>query len=239
MQRLVKITDAYVQYLTQNGVFSLKDLFVSRKVPYKSISILKNINLTINKGDTIAIFGKNGSGKSTLLRLISKIVKPARGLVELNGIAAPIMALGVGLEMELTGYENIELALGLMQKKNDEKSLQKIISFSELNDETLKKALKTYSTGMIARLSFAVSFLSEADIYIIDEVLAVGDLGFQRKCIEHIHSLKQQNKTIVFVSHNPEEMKAVCEKGILMIDGEIASTGTSNQIAEQYTQMFN
>jgi ABC-type polysaccharide/polyol phosphate transport system ATPase subunit len=239
MQNIIEIQNAVVDYLTPNGVFSIKDFFVSFKMPYRSTTILKNINLQIEKGETLAVFGKNGSGKSTLLRLISKIIKPKSGQVKINGTVAPIMAISAGIELELTGMENIDLMLGLMGKNRTQQVIDSIAAFSELPIAILNQPIKTYSTGMVARLSFAISFLSDAEIFVIDEVLAVGDLGFQRKCIEHIHSLKEKNKTIIFVSHSPEEMKSICEKGILMENGEIVASGSSAEMAADYIKLFN
>ena len=238
MENIITVKNAYVNFLVPQGIFSAKDFFTSFKKPYTHVTILENINLEVNEGDSLAVFGKNGAGKSTLLRLLSGILKPDKGSVVCNGKIAPVMAIGAGLELEMSGFENIDLIMGLMGIKRAKEIKDRVIEFSELELNVLDQPLKTYSTGMVARLSFAISFVSDADIYVIDEVMAVGDLGFQKKCTHHIHSLIDKNKTIIFVSHNPQEMKSICEKGILLSEGKIIGTGNINEIATLYENLF-
>lgn len=220
------------------GVYSIKDLLTSFSRPFQYKTILDDITFTLAKGESLGILGRNGSGKSTLLRTMASIVKPYKGEVVCNGSIAPILALGVGLEMELTGYENIDLLLALYNQPRDKKSVQSIIDFSGLDDITLKQAVKCYSSGMLARLSFSISFANQCDIYIIDEVLAVGDLGFQSQCIQKINDLKAEGKSIIFVSHFPDEVERICEKAILLESGKIIYDGSATEVCAQYRKLF-
>jgi ABC-type polysaccharide/polyol phosphate transport system ATPase subunit len=220
------------------GIYSIKDLLTSFSRPFSYKTILEDISFTLQAGESLGILGRNGSGKSTLLRTMANIVKPYKGKIVCHGSIAPILALGVGLEMELTGYENIDLLLSLYGHSKDRQVIEDIIAFSELDDTTLKQAVKCYSSGMLARLSFSISFANDCSIYIIDEVLAVGDFGFQAKCIQKINSLKQEGKSIIFVSHFPDEVERICEKAILLDQGKIIQQGKSTEICKSYRQMF-
>jgi ABC-type polysaccharide/polyol phosphate transport system ATPase subunit len=172
------------------------------------------------------------------LRTIAGIIQPRQGQsVTVNGTFAPILAIGAGLELELTGYENIA-ALGLIwhppQKHN---AVQNIKDFSELSDEVLSMPVKQYSSGMVARLAFSISLANDSDILIIDEVLAVGDQGFQAKCLEKIYQIKDQGKTILFVSHFPDDVARICNKAILE-GGEMTHSGNSEEVCENYRRLF-
>jgi ABC-2 type transport system ATP-binding protein/lipopolysaccharide transport system ATP-binding protein len=172
MSRLLEYKHVFVKYRHNHaGIYSIKDLLTTFSRPFQYKTILNDISFTLEKGESLGILGRNGSGKSTLLRTMAGIVKPYKGSIECDGSIAPILALGVGLEMELTGYENIDLLLALYGQGRDPKRIADIIAFSELDDVTLKQAVKCYSSGMLARLSFSISFANDCDIYIIDEVL--------------------------------------------------------------------
>src|SRR5690606_5779995 len=155
------------------------------------------VSLTLDKGDSLGILGRNGSGKTTLLRAMAGVIKPNKGVIKLNGTVAPILAIGAGLELELTGYENISLLLSLYGLKTATHT-EAIKAFAELPEEVLKMPVKRYSSGMLARLAFSISLANDCDMLIIDEVLAVGDKGFQDKCMKKIFELKDQGKSIIF-----------------------------------------
>jgi len=240
MDTIIKIENVHVSFWQNNvGIYSLKDLITQRKKPFKTKTILHDISLEIQKGDSLGILGRNGSGKSTLLRTIAGIIKPAKGKVTVNGTFAPILAIGAGLEQELTGYENIGMLLALYgTAKRNTNAVDNIREFSELSNDVLSMPVKQYSSGMVARLAFSISLANDSDILIIDEVLAVGDQGFQAKCIDKIHQLKTQGTTILFVSHFPEGVLKICDNAILMEDGRITHRGTAQEICNNYRLLF-
>lgn len=221
------------------GIHSLKDLITQRKNPFNTKVILNNISFEVKRGECMGILGRNGSGKSTLLRAIAGLIKPKSGKVTINGTFAPILAIGAGLELELTGYENMDLLLSLYGTQNNHKdTVQSIIDFSELPHDVLKMPTKRYSSGMLARLAFSISIANEADILIIDEVLAVGDQGFQLKCMEKIYQIKNEGKTILFVSHFPDEVAKLCDVALLLENGNITHRGFAKDICDKYRQLF-
>ncbi len=238
-QPVIKFEHVFIDY-RQNpaGVYSIKDAITSWSHPFRKKTILKDITFEIMPGEHLGIAGRNGSGKSTLLRAIAGIIKPSKGRIQVNGKIAPILALGAGLELEMTGYENIRLLLSLNGHQVNHQIVNQIQHFSELDEQTLNQAVKSYSTGMLARLAFSISFAHESDIYIIDEILAVGDLGFQQKCIEKIHDIQQKGHTIIFVSHFPAEMVNLCNQALLLEQGEIIDRGSAKQVAEKYKELF-
>lgn len=238
---IIKIEDVSVSFWQNNvGVYSIKDLIVKRKNPFTSKTILSNINVEIFRGQSMGIVGRNGSGKSTLLRTIAGIIKPEQGKVIVNGTFAPILAIGAGLEMELTGYENISMLLSLYGTVTDDKksAIAKISEFSELKDDVLRMPVKQYSSGMVARLAFSISLANDSDILIIDEVLAVGDQGFQAKCMEKIYDIRAKGKTILFVSHFPDDVLKICDTAILLENGHVTHAGDAKEICDNYRQLF-
>ena len=185
----------------------------------KSFTALENIDLEIVSGETVGIIGKNGAGKSTILGLLAKVLKPTSGQISVKGRVAPLLELGAGFHPELSGRQNIFLngvLLGMLKREVEEK-VDEIISFSELED-FIDQPIRTYSSGMLARLGFSVAIHCNPDIMLVDEVLAVGDQDFQKKCMEKMHFFKQLGKTKVLVSHNIEELNKVCDRVILIKD---------------------
>jgi ABC-2 type transport system ATP-binding protein len=239
-ETIIKLDNVTVSFWQNNvGVYSLKDLITHRKSPFKTQTILNNINVEVKKGESLGIVGRNGSGKSTLLRTIAGIIKPDSGSVVVNGTFAPILAIGAGLEMELTGYENISMLLALYgTQKHNTDAIQSIKEFSELSDHVLRMPVKQFSSGMVARLAFSISLANDADILIIDEVLAVGDQGFQAKCMEKIYNIKAANKTILFVSHFPDDVVKICDNAILLEGGNVTHAGPAKEICNNYKQLF-
>jgi teichoic acid transport system ATP-binding protein len=228
-------------YIQENGYVSLKQLILNfgKHKFLKKKYVLNNINLEINKGESIALFGKNGSGKSTLLRVMSQIIEADKGSVQINGNISPLLGLGVGLEYELSGIENIRLVCALMgiSKKEIEKLIPEIIDFSELGD-AINWQVKRYSTGMMARLAFSIAIIKQPDILLIDEVLAVGDAGFQHKCLKKIEEIKEKGATIIFVSHSIQEAKTICSKGVLINNGTIEFVGNIDEVSKLYAELF-
>jgi len=237
---IIKVDSLQVSFWQNNvGVYSLKDLITHRKSPFKNKVILDNISVDVKRGESLGILGRNGCGKSTLLRAIAGIIKPTQGKITVNGTFAPILAIGAGLEQELTGYENISLLLALYgTARKNTNAVENIKDFSELSDEVLKMPVKQYSSGMVARLAFSISLANDSDILIIDEVLAVGDQGFQAKCMEKIYKIKSEGKTILFVSHFPDDVARICNKAILLEQGKLIDSGNSSDVCNHYRQLF-
>lgn len=235
---LISVENVEISFWQNNvGVHSVKDLLTLRRNPFKLKPILKDISLTVEKGESLGILGRNGSGKTTLLRAIAGVIKAQKGTIKLNGTVAPILALGAGLELELTGYENISLLLSLYGLSS-KRYIESIKAFSELPEDVLNMPTKCYSSGMLARLAFSISLANDCDILIIDEVLAVGDKGFQDKCLAKIYEMKDRGKSIIFVSHFPDEVMKICNKAILLEQGEIIERGEVSEICNQYKHLF-
>jgi len=184
---------------------------------------LNDINISIKKGESIGLYGPNGSGKTTIIRIISRVTYPTKGEMLLRGSIAPLISVGAGFHPELTGKENIYTngtILGMSIKELKKKEMQ-IIKFSGLEPKFMDMPVKNYSSGMIARLGFSVAVHSDADIFLLDEVLAVGDSAFKDKCSDKIDSLMKKNKTFIIVTHNLENMKKVTNRIIYMEKGKI------------------
>jgi ABC-type polysaccharide/polyol phosphate transport system ATPase subunit len=208
--------------------------FFSKKT-YENFFALEDVSIQINKGDFIGIVGRNGSGKSTLLKIMAGIYRPNNGNIKVEGRIAPFLELGVGFQPELTARENIYVngvLLGLSRAQIRER-FQKIIDFAEVHD-FIDLKIKNYSSGMRARLAFAIAKEADADIYLCDEVLAVGDEGFQQKCMEVFREWKTEGKTIVLVSHNADQVIALCNRAVLIESGKILADGDPAKVIELY-----
>lgn len=231
--------------LPHEKVDSVKSLFVN---PFQSKDglktetqhALKDIDFEVKKGEFFGIVGRNGSGKSTLLKIIANIYQPTRGKVTVNGRLVPFIELGVGFNPELTGRENTYLngaLMGFSEKEVDAK-YDEIVEFAELH-RFMDQKLKNYSSGMQVRLAFSVAtILAESDILLIDEVLAVGDADFQRKCFNYFKMLKRNKKTVVFVSHDMDAIREYCDRAVLIENCELIQSGTASKIASAYSRLF-
>ncbi|MFV0559115.1 MAG: ABC transporter ATP-binding protein [Enterococcus sp.] len=203
---------------------------------YKSQEVLKDISFEVNKGDFFGIVGRNGSGKSTLLKIISQIYVPETGSVEIDGKLVSFIELGVGFNPELTGRENVYLngaMLGFSEKEVTE-MYDDIVDFAELED-FMNQKLKNYSSGMQVRLAFSVAIQAKSDILVLDEVLAVGDEAFQRKCNDYFMQARADKKTIILVTHAMDAVRKYCNKAMMIDDGEIKVIGTPEEVANQYS----
>ncbi len=183
---------------------------------------LKGINLEVKRGETIALYGPNGAGKSTILKLIANVTYPTKGDIKVYGRVAPLIEVGAGFHPDLTGRENVFINGAILGMKIEEikKKMNSIIEFSELKD-FIDMPVKKYSSGMYLRLGFSVAIHSDTDIFLIDEILAVGDDDFKNKCINKIYELKNKQKTIVFVSHNKELVDSIADKIFFIRQGEL------------------
>lgn len=204
---------------------------------YKEQHVLRDINFEVRQGDFFGIVGRNGSGKSTLLKLISGIYVPDSGTIQVNGKLVPFIELGVGFNPELTGRENVYLNGALLGFTRDEidAMYDDIVEFAEL-EEFMDQKLKNYSSGMQVRLAFSVAIQAKGDILVLDEVLAVGDEAFQRKCDDFFAHVKHDpTKTVILVTHDMSAVKKYCNKAILIKDGVIIASGNKDDVADRYT----
>ena len=200
--------------------------------------VLKNINVDINKGETVALIGTNGSGKSTLLKLMTQIIYPTKGKIKTWGKLTSLLELGASFHPDFTGRENIYFnasIFGLTRKEINER-LDQIIEFSELG-ELIDNPVRTYSSGQYMRLAFSVAINVNAEILLIDEILAVGDQHFQDKCFAKLHELKDSGKTIVIVSHSMESIKNLCDRAIWIYEGEVREDGKVNDVVKDYIKV--
>lgn len=200
---------------------------------------LKNVSFEIYEGEFFGIVGRNGSGKSTLLKMLAGIYQPNKGSIEVNGKLIPFIELGVGFNGELTGRENVYLNGALLgfSKKEVDAQYDDIVEFAELAD-FMDQKLKNYSSGMQVRLAFSLATRAKTDILLVDEVLAVGDADFQRKCFKYFRELKRQKKTVVFVSHDMSSVQEYCDRAILIESSELVLEGNSYEVGSAYTRMF-
>ena len=224
--------------LNSDKPHTLKERLVFGKKNKKEYrQILKDINLDIKRGETVALIGTNGSGKSTLLKLMTKIIYPNKGKIETNGKLTSLLELGAGFHPDFTGRENIyfNAAVFGLTKAEIEKRVDDIIEFSELA-EFMDVPMKNYSSGMLSRLAFAIATSGSADILIVDEVLAVGDFLFQQKCIDRIKGMMANGTTVLFVSHSIEQVEEICNKAVWIKSGEIFMQGDAKEVCSVYKQ---
>lgn len=197
--------------------------------------VLKGISFDVKKGEAIGLIGKNGCGKSTTLKLLTRIIYPDSGCIELKGRVSSLLELGAGFHPDMSGRENIYLNAAIfgLTKKEIDKKIDEIIKFSELED-FIENPVRTYSSGMYMRLAFAVAINVEADILLIDEILAVGDISFQKKCFEKLKEIKRAGTSIVIVSHSLDQIEKICDRCIWIENGIIKEAGHSKKISEDY-----
>lgn len=197
--------------------------------------VLRDVNLNIPKGESFALLGANGSGKSTLLKLIAGTMPPTSGKIQVDGTVAPMIELGIGFHPELSGKDNIFLNASLYgwTREDTEQVYDQIVEFSDLG-KFLDAPLRAYSSGMRARLAFATASHLEADILLIDEVLAVGDEAFQQRCLARIERLRGQGRTMVFVSHNLQQIENICTRGALLSRGLVSASGPIREVIDAH-----
>lgn len=224
--------------LNKEKVDNLKEYvikLITRKLEYKKFYALKDISFEVKKGEHLAILGLNGAGKSTLLKTIVGVYKPRQGTIEKSGVIAPLLELGAGFDPNYTGEENIYLYGAILgyDREYIKKKFDEIVEFSELKN-FIKVPVKNYSSGMKARLGFSIATAVEPDILILDEVLSVGDAGFKKKSLAKVKSLFDKGVTVLFVSHSIEQVKAICDRAILLEHGEIIAQGGLDEVIPVY-----
>jgi ABC-type polysaccharide/polyol phosphate transport system ATPase subunit len=244
MQSKIIFQDVSVRYrLPKERIRTFKEFaikFFWRQVEYEEFWVLRNINFQIDPGTMIGIVGRNGAGKSTLLKLVARVMKPVKGQVQVNGKVTPLLELGAGFDFELTGQENIYLfgsILGISRKEMNRR-MAKIVDFSGLGD-FINSPLRTFSSGMVVRLGFAVATAVDPDILLLDEILAVGDAGFQKKSFEVIQHFRRSGVTILFVSHDLGQIRSLCDRVIWVEGGEIRAWGEVSKALPLYEAFLN
>ena len=237
MKTIIKVDNLVKRYnIYDKPIDRLKETFSLKKKSYhREFNALNGLSFEVKQGDAIGILGKNGCGKSTLLKMITGVLTPTSGTIEVNGKISAILELGTGFNMEYTGIENIYLNGTMMgySREDVDKKVDSIIEFADIG-EFINQPVKVYSSGMFARLAFAVAINVDPDILIVDEALAVGDTRFQIKCINKMKELKERGTTILFVSHATEQVKRFCNKAIWIKDGRIKKQGSSSEVADLY-----
>ncbi len=234
--RLENVTVAY--RVPQERIDTFKEYMIrwmQGKIKHRKFLALQNVSLSVRRGEVLGLIGPNGAGKSTLLKLVARVLRPSSGRVVVQGRVAPLLEIGAGFHPELTGRENIFLngaMLGFSRKEMEEK-FQRIVDFAELGD-FIDAPLRTYSSGMWARLGFAVATDSQPEVLIVDEILSVGDEAFQRKSLERIQSFQAQGATILLVSHTMETIEKMCQQVAWLDHGQVIAYGSAGSVVDSY-----
>lgn len=238
--KVTHVSKDFKLYYDKTNTLKEKILFFSKKNRSKNnvLHVLKDINIEIKKGESVALIGTNGSGKSTLLKLMNRIIYPTKGKITKEGKLTSLLELGAGFHDDFTGRENIYFNASIfgLTKEEIDKKLDQIIEFSEL-EEFIDNPVRTYSSGMYMRLAFSVAINVEADILLIDEILAVGDQHFQDKCFNKLIELKNAGKTIVIVTHSMDQVRRFCDRAIWLYEGEVHRDGQVKEVLEEYLKV--
>lgn len=238
-KKVIKVSDVSMRFrMNSDRILSLKEFVTTAlrgRLRYEEFTALQNVSFTVRKGETLGLIGRNGAGKSTLLKIISGIMKPSAGRVECIGNIVPMLELGSGFDMDLTGRENIFLngaILGyseaFLKKKYDE-----IVEFSELGS-FIDTPIRNYSSGMLARLAFSIASVVEPEILIVDEILSVGDADFQEKSKARMLALMSGGTTVLFVSHSLKQIKEMCDRCVWLEHGQVKAIGPANEVCNAY-----
>ncbi len=239
MDSIISVKDVEMHFnMSKEKIDSIKEYFIKlskRQLRYEDFVALDGVSVDIKKGEIFGIVGLNGSGKSTILKVISGILKPTKGSVEVRGSISPLIELGAGFDLDLTAKENIYLngsVLGYSKSMIDN-CFDEIVEFSEMR-EFLDVPMKNYSSGMVARIGFSVATIVKPDILIVDEILSVGDFLFQKKCEERINNLMQGGTTVLIVSHSLDQIKRLCDRVMWLDKGKVKMIGDMSSVCEQY-----
>lgn len=236
---LIELKNASMMFrLPTQKVDNIKEYvikLITRRLKYREFMALENINLVVHRGESLGLIGRNGAGKSTLLKIIAGVLTPTKGKITVNGTIAPLINLGAGFDHEATAEENIYLngaILGFSRKEMRQK-YDRIVDFAEIK-EFMNVPIKNFSSGMLARLGFAIAVDVNPDILLVDEVLSVGDAPFRKKCHERIEQIRKQGTTYIFVSHSTDQVKKLCTHTIWLKSGKIHMYGPSDEVCKAY-----
>lgn len=239
-ENVIEVRDVYKKfrnYYDKSSSLKEKLIRIGREKKYSDNQVLNGISFDVKKGEAIGLIGRNGCGKSTTLKLLTKIIYPDTGTIEIKGRVSSLLELGAGFHPDLSGFENIYLnaaVFGLTRKEIDGR-VDDIIRFSELRDY-INNPIRTYSSGMYMKLAFSVAINVEADILLIDEILGVGDVSFQKKCFEKLQDIKKSGTTIVIVSHSTDQIERICDRSIWIEEGNIRMQGEPKEVHKYYLE---
>lgn len=242
MKPAVEFHDVALQYRisSEKGLVSLKEWAIRQllgKGPkWSTVDALRGVSLQVEQGEALGIVGHNGAGKSTLLRIAGGILAPSEGTAVVHGRIAPVLEIGIGFEHELTGIENIFFNGALLGRSRQEMRdrVNEIVKFADLG-QFINQPLRTYSTGMVARLAFAIATTVDAQVLLLDEVLSVGDEKFKQRCLERIHGFRRRGLTILFVSHDLQAVTALCDRAAWLSGGELVKVGLAQEVVAEYS----
>jgi len=240
---VIELRDVCVHYrLPRERIPTFKEFAIKwlrGSVVYDDLLALAHVDLRVRAGESVGIIGRNGAGKTTLMKVIARVLRPKEGQVTIRRRVAPLLELGAGFDMELSGRENIFLNGAILGRSRREmqRRFDGIVEFSELG-HFIDAPLRTYSTGMVARLGFAVATDVEPDILLVDEVLSVGDIEFQRKCTERIEAILGRGTTLVLVSHAPQAILQLCESAVWLDQGCVVANGPARQVVDAFVSRF-
>jgi ABC-2 type transport system ATP-binding protein len=222
-----------------SGIKEYTIRFLQRRLEYHEFWALRDVSFEVKRGEVFGVIGRNGAGKSTLLKVVAKVLFPTQGRVVMRGRVAPLLEIGAGFQPELTGRENVFLNSTLLGRSHKETDslLPEILEFAEL-EEFIDAPLRTYSTGMVARLGFSVATCMRPEILLVDEVLSVGDAQFQQKCLDRMYSFLDQGTTVVIVSHGMGTIESFCDRALWLHNGRVKAYGAAEDVARQYVQHF-
>ena len=232
---VIELRDVSVRYsVPHERVHTFKEYVIRLlrgRVATEELRALSQVNLEVRRGESVGIVGRNGAGKSTLMKVVARVLRPTEGSVDVRGLVAPLLELGAGFDPELTGRENVFLNGAILRRsrKEMERRLPDIIRFAEL-EHFVDAPLRTYSTGMFARLAFAVATDLDPEILLVDEALAVGDIEFQEKCELRIQEILGRGATLLFVSHSPQAVIKLCRRAIWLHEGRIVAEGPASEV---------
>lgn len=239
MEKMITVDDVSVRFnLESEKTDTIKEYvlkLLQHKLKFNEFFALKNVSFSVEKGESVALVGANGSGKSTMLKLIAGVLYPTAGNVKIGGTIAPLIELGAGFDMDLTARENIYLNGAVLgyDRKFIEQHFEEIVEFAELKD-FVDVPVKNYSSGMVARLGFSIATQVKADILVVDEILAVGDFMFQQKCYRRMEEMLAGGTTLLFVSHDAEQVKKLCKRAIWLDHGKLMADGPAEEVCNQY-----
>lgn len=236
---MIEVSDVTMRFrLNNDRILSLKEFVTTAlrgKLQYNDFTALEHVSFTVKKGETLGLIGRNGAGKSTLLKVISGILKPTEGSVTCHGNVVPMLELGSGFDMDLTGRENIFLNGAILGYSEEylKSKYEEIVDFSELG-QFIEVPIRNYSSGMLARLAFSVASVVNPEILIVDEILSVGDAGFQEKSRKRMLELMGGGTTVLFVSHSMEQIREMCSRVVWLEHGQIVMQGEAAEVCKQY-----
>lgn len=240
---MVEVSNVSVKFhLSRERIDSIKEYIIKKiknQIEYDEFMALQDVSLTVEKGESVALIGLNGCGKSTLLKTVAGVLKPFKGSVRVYGTVAPLIELGAGFDHDLTARENVFLNGAILgyDRKSMEKHYEDIVEFSELRN-FMDVPIKNFSSGMLARLAFAIATIGTPDILIVDEVLSVGDFRFQQKCEKRIQQMMKKDTSILFVSHSIDQVKKLCTKTVWIEKGKVKMIGPTEEVCALYEQAY-